>query len=325
MRRKRKNTYPKRGGSMSWPLQFALRASIGLSAVAALALLVGYGPVEAGAGRLLQVETPSQAGAGTTAAAPGAPASSAAAPAPADLSLADRDLVTRVRLAGLWEIPAGRMAAKKGVNPRVRQVGAQISSQHERLNALVVAAAQRLNVILPDEPNADQQSWLQEMQLARGEQFDQVFVDRLRVAHGKIFPAVAAVRVSTLDPVVRGLASNANDFVLQHLTLLESTKLVDYERLPAPADAGAPSLADYRPRAPARGQPARFTAAWILLALAAVTGLLGLLRLAAPRLFGHGRRPAPHNAPSPWAMDELPRDPAAAFAERRAFRADQFS
>ena len=38
----------------------------------------------------------------------------------APLSAADRDFVVRVRLAGLWEMQAGMMAASKGADPRVR-------------------------------------------------------------------------------------------------------------------------------------------------------------------------------------------------------------
>src|SRR5206468_11516338 len=48
----------------------------------------------------------------------------------APLSAADRDFVVRVRLAGLWEMPAGMMAVSKGADPRVREVGREIAAQH---------------------------------------------------------------------------------------------------------------------------------------------------------------------------------------------------
>ena len=161
---------------------------------------------------------------------PGANSPDAAAP----LTAADRDLLVKVRLAGLWEQPAGRMAMQLGVNPRVREIGAMISQQHSQLDALVVAAARQLGVPLPNEPNSDQRGWLNEMRTATGAQFDHVFVDRLRAAHGKVFPAIANVRSGTRNSVVRELAQSANGFVLNHLTLLESTGLVDYAKLPTP-------------------------------------------------------------------------------------------
>lgn len=292
---------------------------MGMTAITTLTLLAGYGPIESRAGRLLQIETaPSPAGAPAASApeasAPAAPApaeAGAAAPALESLTATDRDLLTKVRLAGLWEIPAGRMAAEKGVNPQVRLVGQQIADQHVKLDAQVVSAARRVHLLLPDRPNSDQQFWLDEMERATGPEFDRIFVDRLRAAHGKVFPAVAAVRVGTRNPVVRGLASSANDFVLNHLTLLESTRLVDWGSLPPPPEVtvigGAMPPSEYRPWKPAPGQPVRYTAAWAVLGLAAVVGFLGLLRLLSPRLFGHGLRRVPLAEPMPRALDELPR------------------
>ncbi|MDY7087599.1 MAG: DUF4142 domain-containing protein [Actinomycetota bacterium] len=163
------------------------------------------------------------------------PGTAAADPGfPTQLNAADMLLLNGVRLAGLWEIPAGQMAAQRG-SPKVRQVGAMIAEQHVRLDELVVEAANKLGATIPSNPTAEQQGWLGEMQNAKGRQFDQIFVTRLRAAHGKIFPVIGAVRASTRDPVVRKLADDANIFVMNHMKMLESTNLVQYERLPPAA------------------------------------------------------------------------------------------
>lgn len=155
------------------------------------------------------------------------------------LTEADRDLLVKVKLAGLWEMPAGDMAARKGVDPRVREIGKMISQQHAELDDLVVRAARQVDVALPSQPNADQQRWLGEMAAASGAEFDQIFVDRLRAAHGKVFPAIANVRAGTRNAVVRQLAQRANGFVLTHMTLLESSGLVTYDALPLPPQPSA--------------------------------------------------------------------------------------
>jgi predicted outer membrane protein len=294
-----------------------VRLITGLTVVAAAGLLAGFGPVETRAGQLLQLDAgagPAPSSGYPSSGSSSSGSSSAAAPAAPDpvtaLTATDRDLLTRVRLAGLWEIPAGRMAAQKGVNPRVRQIGAEIAEQHHRLDALVVAAAKKVNLLLPDEPNADQQFWLGEMRRAQGAAFDEVFVSRLRSAHGKVFPAIASARVGTHNPVVSGLANSANGFVLNHLNLLESTDLVNYRDLPPAPEvifSGAPAPSDYRPSRPAPGDPPRMLAAWAVLGLAVVTGALGLARLLSPRLFGHPARLAGPTAPpaTARAMDGL--------------------
>jgi putative membrane protein len=155
------------------------------------------------------------------------------------VSAADRDFVVKVRLAGLWEIPAGNMAQEKSDDPRIVNIGKTISGQHVKLDGLTITAAAKLGIALPDDPTPEQQSWLDEMKVANSTDFDQVYVDRLRAAHGKIFPAIANIRSGTRNDVVRRLAQQANQFVMTHLTLLESSGLVDYGALPAPPQPGA--------------------------------------------------------------------------------------
>jgi len=156
-----------------------------------------------------------------------------------DVSAADKDFVIKVRLAGLWEIPAGNMAQEKSDDPTIVKVGKSIAAQHVILDKLDRDAAKKLGIELPNQPNGDQQGWLAEMKNATtSAQFDEIFVARLRAAHGKIFPAIATVRASTRNDSVRKLAQEANQFVMTHMTLLESSGIVDYAALPsAPAPA----------------------------------------------------------------------------------------
>ncbi|HET6479622.1 MAG TPA: DUF4142 domain-containing protein [Actinoplanes sp.] len=158
------------------------------------------------------------------------------------VSDADKDFVIKVRLAGLWEIPASNMAQQKSNDPRVVAIGKAIAAQHVVLDKLDRDAATKLNIDLPNTPNSDQMYWLQEMRDANAATFDQIFVDRLRAAHGKIFPAISTIRASTRNDAVRKLAQESNQFVLTHITLLESSGIVDYGSLPtapAPANVGS--------------------------------------------------------------------------------------
>jgi predicted outer membrane protein len=195
------------------------------------------------------------------------------------LGPSDVDLVVKVRLAGLWEQPAGEMAVAKGKNPRVKEIGRMIADQHKVLDELDVRAAQRLGIQIPNEPNRDQQYWLQEMKDAEGDEFDQIFVDRLRVAHGKVYSAIAFVRAGTRNDLVRELAQQSNQFVSTHLTLLESTNLVDWQHIPLapePPDGPVP-VAGYIKSGVSP------TVIWLVLGLALVAGTITTLRVIRPR------------------------------------------
>jgi putative membrane protein len=200
------------------------------------------------------------------------------------ISAADRDFVVRVRLAGLWEMPAGTMAAARGTDPRIRQVGKEIAAQHVELDRLTREAAAQIGVRLPDRPTSEQQEWLVEMQRVRSGDFDRVFVLRLRAAHGLIFPAIATIRSGTHNDVVRRLAQQANQYVMTHLTLLESTGLVDYaDDVPTPPDP-APlhltALAPVEARAGTGGAPAPLI--WTVLSIALLAGGLAVTRVVRP-------------------------------------------
>jgi putative membrane protein len=234
-----------------WPLRVMFAAALGLAPLLLQAVAASAAPQHAATGKSATVTTrQNMAGMVMAAAAPttAAPANGAL---PAGyvqtkwgpLGPADKDLLVRVRLAGLWEMPAGNWANERGASERVRQVGQMISQQHAGLDAQVRKAAAELNVAIPSEPNADQKKWLGEMQAATSnEDFDRIFVDRLRQAHGKIFPAIAQVRSGTRNTLVRDFAETANNAVKTHMTLLESTGLVNYESLPTapgPSATGA--------------------------------------------------------------------------------------
>ena len=202
------------------------------------------------------------------------------------VSQADKDFVIKVRLAGLWEIPASNMAIEKSNNEKVVNIGKSISAQHVVLDQLDRDAAKKLGIELPNQPNGDQLSWLGEMRNANSTTFDQIYVDRLRAAHGKIFPAIATIRASTRNDAVRKLAQQANQFVLTHITLLESSGIVDYGALPtapppAPVNKGpVPMDGQVLAAASSSSVPGVNTSVILLvLAAALVAGVITTMRI----------------------------------------------
>jgi predicted outer membrane protein len=201
------------------------------------------------------------------------PAPADADPASTQLNAADMTLLNGVRQAGLWEIPAGQMAAQKGSTARVRQVGQMIADQHVQLDQLTVDAANKLGATLPATPTAQQQGFLTQLQAAKGLQFDQTFVTFLRGTHGFIFPVISAVRASTHNEIVRKLADQASIFVMHHMQMLESTGLVQYAKLPPAAMSPGQDL--YGDRT-ARAGAAAISPALLWLLVAGLAGIAGI-------------------------------------------------
>jgi hypothetical protein len=183
------------------------------------------------------------------------------------------------------------MAQEKSDDERIQEIGRDIAEQHEELDEFAREAAEKLDIDLPDKPNSDQQGWLAEMREAEGTDFDRIYIDRLRAAHGKIFPAIATVRASTRNDTVRKLAQRTNQFVATHMTLLESSGIVDFKALPtAPAPNASTSPPAARQVANAADQSAVSTTNLPVLLVVLVGGLL-VGGFATNRLMGNRRRP----------------------------------
>lgn len=195
------------------------------------------------------------------------------------LGPADRDLLVRVRYAGLWEIPAGRMAAERGTAQRVREIGADIAAEHTELDERVREVAAQLGVALPDAPLPQHQNFLDRIDGKFGKDFDREFVQLLREAHGQVYPIIAYARAGTQNDLVREFAKTSEKFIAGHLDYLESTGQVDWTHIPPPPEpAGAPSR--FLGTQPGGVHPALV---WVLLGAAAVTGVITVIRTVRPR------------------------------------------
>ncbi|MER5253173.1 DUF4142 domain-containing protein [Streptomyces sp. NPDC002855] len=170
------------------------------------------------------------------------------------LSALDRDFITKVRLAGLWELPAGQQAEARGTSKAVKTAGEHLVEGHTFLDARVREVAARLNLELPNQPTSQQRGWLDEMSDAHGDAYDEKFANILRAAHGKVFSVVAEVRATTRNSLVRTLADDANTTVLDHITVLEGTGLVDFDDLARDAASGRPDPVTRSPAPPGPAQ-----------------------------------------------------------------------
>ncbi|WP_327343052.1 DUF4142 domain-containing protein [Streptomyces europaeiscabiei] len=147
------------------------------------------------------------------------------------LTASDRDLIMRVRLAGLWELPAAEKAMARSKSPQVKEAADHLIVGHKDLDERVRAVASQLGMELPNVPNEQQLGFLQQMDNATDDQFDRVWANLLRSAHGKIFPAIGTIRNQTENTLVRQLASDTNQTVLDHITMLEKTGQVDFDAI----------------------------------------------------------------------------------------------
>jgi predicted lipoprotein with Yx(FWY)xxD motif/predicted outer membrane protein len=146
---------------------------------------------------------------------------------------ADRELLVKVRQAWLWEMAAAQQAGQRAQSRQVKTAGRQLAAQRADLDDEVRAVAARLRVTLPGRPDAEQRTWMNQLSSAQGKEYDELFVNRVRAAQSKTLAVAAQVRASTRNSMIRAFTERAVDTVMEHMTLLERTGLVDDSTLSA--------------------------------------------------------------------------------------------
>ncbi|WP_197289170.1 DUF4142 domain-containing protein [Nocardia sp. NRRL S-836] len=177
------------------------------------------------------------------------------------LGPADRDFLNRVKQAGLWEKPAGdKGKAKRPDQPKIQEACKHLIEGHTLLDNVVNRAGVLLGHTLPTEATDEQKGWLAEMDAANGDEFDAVFANRLRAAHGKVYAYAAQIRAGTKNELVRILSTQAMITVFDHMKVLEETGRVDFAGLESPKPLAAPTAASGTPE-PTGAAPDSDTAA----------------------------------------------------------------
>ncbi|MFD9435768.1 DUF4142 domain-containing protein [Streptomyces sp. NPDC060002] len=168
----------------------------------------------------------------------------------------DRAFVVAVRAAGLWEHPVGLIGLQKGQSKGVLTASQHLVDGHAALDETCRKIAPLLNVTLPNIASPQQEGFVNTLKADQGKQFDVDFANILRMTHGSIFNTVAKVRSTTKNTLVRALADQANDTVLDHITVMEQTGLVDFDTTLF-TQTTPPKLpkSDMTPPVPPAGQP----------------------------------------------------------------------
>jgi predicted outer membrane protein len=172
------------------------------------------------------------------------------------LTEGDRAFVVAVRAAGLWEHPVGQIGLQKGQSKGVLTASQHLIDGHAALDETCRKIAPMLNVTLPNVASPQQEGFVTTLKADSGKQFDIDFANILRQTHGSIFNTVAKIRSTTKNTLVRALADQANDTVLDHITVMEKTGLVDFDTTLF-KQTTPPKLpkSDMTPPVPPAGQP----------------------------------------------------------------------
>ena len=107
------------------------------------------------------------------------------------------------------------------VEPAVRQLGGALATDVGWLSGQVRALAAQLGVVLPSQPDPDQQAWLTAIASTSGSGYDRLMINRLRQGCDETLNAVTLAQSATRNTQIRELADRAAALVGQHLDALD--------------------------------------------------------------------------------------------------------
>lgn len=132
----------------------------------------------------------------------------------------DRQFLIQAHQGNLAEIAAGKAAQSKGKAGSVRSIGAMLVADHTKLDKKLQQVAQRLQVPLPAQPTARQQTKAKELNALSGAEFDKAWTKTMIYAHRA---ALAAANKEVADgsvPQVKALAKASQPVIQEHLDRL---------------------------------------------------------------------------------------------------------
>ncbi|MET8333635.1 DUF4142 domain-containing protein [Streptosporangium canum] len=136
------------------------------------------------------------------------------------VSAQDRQFLIQAHQGNLAEIAAGKAAQSKGKAGSVRSIGATLVADHTRLDKKLQQVAQRLQVTLPTQPTARQQTKAKELAALSGTEFDKAWTKTMIYGHRA---ALAAIKKEIADgsvPQVKALAKASQPVIQEHLDRL---------------------------------------------------------------------------------------------------------
>lgn len=148
------------------------------------------------------------------------------APAGADtgLSESDRDFVSKAAEGGLMEVAAGKLAAKRALDPAVKAFGQQMITDHTAANQRLKSLADSKQLPLPSSMSEDHQKVLGKLETLVGADFDKTYAQMMVKDHMEDIDEFEKEIKKGQDPDVKSFAHSVLPTLQHHLQMANQLK-----------------------------------------------------------------------------------------------------
>ena len=126
----------------------------------------------------------------------------------------------------LYEIESAKLAADKASNADVKSLAQHIRTDHEKSSAELKGAAGTAKISVAPKLDAEKQAMLDQLKtVARGADFDKLYVEQQKTAHQKALDLLQGYSSGGDNEALKGFATKASGVVKNHLDQANSIKL----------------------------------------------------------------------------------------------------
>lgn len=137
----------------------------------------------------------------------------------ADSKSADSEFAMKAAQGGLAEVSEGQLAASKASDPKIKEFGQKMVSDHGKANDELKAVAQKSGITLPTEPSKKEQDDANKLGQKMGKDFDEAYAKMMVKDHEEDVALFQKEADSGSDPNLKAFAQKTLPTLKEHLSM----------------------------------------------------------------------------------------------------------
>jgi putative membrane protein len=134
----------------------------------------------------------------------------------------DIKFVTTIAYGCLAEIKIGTLAKQKGLDKRIKNMGAMMIKDLTKGQGRLMALAKTKKIALPDTLDAEDQKSIADLAKKTGKEFDIAYLNKIKVDYKKALDLFQNTAKPGFDPEIKGFAAKNIMTIQRHLDLIDA-------------------------------------------------------------------------------------------------------
>ncbi|MGM9507878.1 DUF4142 domain-containing protein [Larkinella sp. GY13] len=139
-----------------------------------------------------------------------------------DMPEDDSEFAVKAASGGMMEVELGKLAEQKAVNPKVKEFGAMMASDHAKANEELKTLTTSKNITIPATLSEDHQKHVDDLSKLSGAEFDKEYVKLMVDDHKEDIDLFKDASFNAKDPDVKAFAGKTLPTLQKHYDAIKA-------------------------------------------------------------------------------------------------------